>query len=122
MLRGEQPTIHGDGEQSRDSTFVENVVDANLRACTAAAGEVAGRASRCHRAPCDAQRNLCGAAEADRDNAPARYGPERVGDIKHSHADISRIENAIGYSPKVNSEEGLRRTVEWYRTQAVAAR
>ena len=54
-------------------------------------------------------------------NKPPQYGPERVGDIKHSHADISLIRAAMGYEPSVVFKEGLRRTVEWYRTQSVAA-
>lgn len=122
MLRGERPTIYGDGEQSRDFTFVENVVDANLRACTAPAAQVAGRAFNAatgRRVTLNETyavlQKLTGYSD------PPQYGPERVGDIKHSLADISRIEKAIGYRPVVAFEEGLRRTVEWYRTQGVAA-
>ncbi|MGZ4834893.1 MAG: SDR family oxidoreductase [Terriglobales bacterium] len=122
MLRGEQPTIYGDGEQSRDFTFVENVVDANLRACMAPPQQVAGRAFNA----ATGRRVTLNQMYAELQkltgySGPAEYGPERVGDIKHSHADISRIQAAIGYKPVVAFEEGLRRTVEWYRTQAVAA-
>jgi nucleoside-diphosphate-sugar epimerase len=122
MLRGEQPTIYGDGEQSRDFTFVENVVDANLRACMAPPQQVAGRAFNA----ATGRRVTLNEMYAELQkltgySGPAEYGPERVGDIKHSHADISRIQAAIGYKPVVAFEEGLRRTVEWYRTQAVAA-
>jgi UDP-glucose 4-epimerase len=122
MLRGERPTIYGDGEQSRDFTFIDNVVNANLLACKAAAAQVAGRAFNAatgHRITlnetCSVLQKLTGYS------GPPEYGPERAGDIKHSLADISRIQTAIGYTPAVGFEEGLRRTVEWYRTQAVAA-
>ena len=122
MLRGEQPTIFGDGEQSRDFTFVENVVDANLRACTAPAAQVAGRAFNAATA-CRVTLNQTYAVlqKLTGYSGPPQYGPERAGDIKHSLADISRIEMAIGYKPMVMFEEGLRQTVEWYRTQAAAA-
>ena len=122
MLRGEQPTIFGDGEQSRDFTFVENVVDANLRACTAPAAQVAGRAFNAATA-CRVTLNQTYAVlqKLTGYSGPPQYGPERAGDIKHSLADISRIEMAIGYRPTVMFEEGLRQTVEWYRTQAAAA-
>jgi UDP-glucose 4-epimerase len=122
MLRGERPAIYGDGEQSRDFTFVENVVDANLRACLAPTQQVAGRAFNA----ATGRRVTVNEMYAELQKltgykGPAEYGPERVGDIKHSHADIARIQAAIGYKPVVAFEEGLRRTVEWYRTQAVAA-
>ncbi|MGB9106115.1 MAG: SDR family oxidoreductase [Terriglobales bacterium] len=122
MLRGEQPTIFGDGEQSRDFTFVENVVDANLRACTAPAAQVAGRAFNAATA-CRVTLNQTYAVlqKLTGYSGPPQYGPERAGDIKHSLADISRIEMSIGYRPTVMFEEGLRQTVEWYRTQAAAA-
>jgi len=122
MLRGEAPTIHGDGEQSRDFTFIENVVSANLLACSAPAAEVVGRsfniATGCRftlNHTYSVLQKLTGC------NTPAKYGPDRAGDIKHSLADISRIEAAMGYRPAVAFEEGLRRTVDWYRTQAATA-
>jgi len=122
MLRGERPTIYGDGEQSRDFTFIENVVNANLLACSAPASQVAGCAFNTatgRRVTLNQTyavlQKLAGFDE------PPYYGPERVGDVKHSLADISRIEAAIGYQPAVMFEEGLRRTVDWYRTFAAAA-
>ncbi|HET7872641.1 MAG TPA: SDR family oxidoreductase [Terriglobales bacterium] len=122
MLRGEQPTLYGDGEQSRDFTFVENVVDANLRACIASPQQVAGRAFNAATGRRVTINEMYGELQKLTGySGPAEYGPERVGDIKHSHADISRIQAAIGYKPVVTFQEGLRRTVEWYRTQAVAA-
>ena len=116
MLRGEQPTIHGDGEQSRDFTYIDNAVEANLLACKApvdkAAGQVFNTATGRRVTLNETFKLLQGLTTY---KGPAKYGPERGGDIKHSLADISRIEAALGYKPKVDFEEGLRRTVEWYR-------
>jgi UDP-glucose 4-epimerase len=122
MLRGEQPTVYGDGEQSRDFTFVDNVVDANLRACKAPADQVAGQAFNAAtggRVTLNQMYTML--QKLTGYNKPPLHGPERVGDIKYSHSDISRIRQAMGYEPSVIFEEGLRRTVEWYRTQSVAA-
>jgi UDP-glucose 4-epimerase len=121
MLRQEQPTILGDGEQSRDFTYIDNVVAANLLACVAPAGEVAGRGFNC----ATGQRitlnetyavlqKLTGYAR------PAAYGPERSGDIKHSLADISLARKHLGYRPSVGFAEGLEQTVAWYRHQTAA--
>lgn len=118
MLRGEQPTIDGDGEQSRDFTFVENVVDANLRACTAPAGEVAGRAFNAATGRrVTLNETYAVLQKLTGYNAPAQYGPERVGDIKHSLADISLAQKHLAYNPSVTLKEGLAQTVAWYRTQ-----
>lgn len=122
MLRGEQPTIFGDGEQSRDFTFVDNVVNANLRACTAPAAQVAGRAFNAATGRrVTLNQTYAALQKLTGYNGPPEYGPERAGDIKHSLADISRIEMAIGHKPTVMFEEGLRQTVDWYRTQRAAA-
>lgn len=122
MLNGEQPTIFGDGTHSRDFTYVDNAVDANLLAMKAAASEVAGRVF-----------NVATGKRADLNQAfqllkkiigypgEVKYGPTRSGDVMHSLADLSRSEKHLGYTPKVDFEEGLRRTVEWYRGQFKAA-
>jgi UDP-glucose 4-epimerase len=121
MLGGEQPTIHGDGEQSRDFTFIENVVNGNLLACLAPADAVAGKALNvaCNRRVTLNQtfsllQPLTGYS------GEAKHGPDRAGDIKHSLADITLAEKYLGYSPTVTVEEGLQRTVGWYRERAVA--
>ena len=122
MLRGEQPTIYGDGEQSRDFTFVENVVNANLGACTAPAAQVAGRAFNAATGRrVTLNQTFSVLQKLTGYNGQPHFAAERTGDIKHSLADISQIETAIGYKPTVAFEEGLRRTVEWYRVQAAAA-
>ncbi len=118
MLRGEQPAIHGDGEQSRDFTYIDNAVDANLLACTAPANRAAGEmfnVATGRRVTLNetftALQGLTGY------KGQPKYGPERGGDIKHSLADISKAEAGLGYKPKVDFEEGLRRTVDWYRSK-----
>jgi len=118
MLKGEAPTIFGDGSQSRDFTYIDNAVAANLLASRAPANQVAGRMFNVATGTrvdlnetCQLLKRLTGY------HGDVKYGPERGGDIKHSLADISRAKAAFGYDPKVNFEEGLRRTVEWYRGQ-----
>jgi UDP-glucose 4-epimerase len=116
MLRGEQPTIHGDGEQSRDFTYIDNAVDANLLACTAPAQKAAGQmfnVATGRRVTLNETFNLLQGLTSYK--GKPKYGPERGGDIKHSLADISKAEAGLGYKPKVDFEEGLRRTVGWYR-------
>jgi nucleoside-diphosphate-sugar epimerase len=119
MLQGEQPTIFGDGEQSRDFTYIDNVVSANLLACSAPAAQVAGRVMN---AATGSRITLNKTFEILREmtgysDAP-RYAAERPGDIKHSLADISLAGKLMGYQPVAKLEEGLARTVAWYRTQA----
>jgi len=116
MLSGQQPTIYGDGEQSRDFTYIDNVVHANLLAAGAPAEKVAGQmmnvatSSRCTlNETFRILRELTGY-----DGEPA-YAAPRSGDIRDSLADIRRAGELLGYSPTVDLREGLRRTVEWYR-------
>ncbi|MGA8775400.1 MAG: SDR family oxidoreductase [Terriglobales bacterium] len=119
MLRGEQPTIFGDGETSRDFTYIDNAVSANLLACTAPAAECAGRIFNCATGrritlneTFDALKKLTGYT------GKVNYAPERSGDIKHSLADIALAQKHLGYKVLVNFEDGLKRTVEWYKGQA----
>jgi nucleoside-diphosphate-sugar epimerase len=119
MLRGEQPTIFGDGETSRDFTFIDNAVSANLLACWAPAAECAGRVFNCATGrrvtlneTFEALKQLTGY------KGSVKYAPERSGDIKHSLADISAAQKHLGYKVLVNFEDGLKRTVEWYKSQA----
>ncbi|MGA1987222.1 MAG: SDR family oxidoreductase [Candidatus Sulfotelmatobacter sp.] len=118
MLRGEQPAVYGDGEQSRDFTYIDNAVEANLLACTAPATQAAGQifnVATGRRVTLNETFKLLQTLTAY--SGQPRYEPERGGDIKHSLADISKAEAALGYRPKINFEEGLRLTVEWYRTK-----
>jgi UDP-glucose 4-epimerase len=117
MLAGEQPTIYGDGEQSRDFTFIENVVHANLLAGDAPAAKVAGQMMNLATGQritlnqtYEILRGLTGYT-----GKPA-YAEGRSGDIRDSLADISLAKKLLGYEPVVDFREGLRRTVDWYRT------
>ena len=118
MLQGEQPTIFGDGEQGRDFTYIENAVSANLLALHAPAEKVAGKVFN---VACGERHTLNKTykilAELTGFTKPPTYGPERTGDIQDSLADISAAREAFGYEPLVSFEEGLRRTVEWYKQQ-----
>jgi nucleoside-diphosphate-sugar epimerase len=114
LLAGEAPVIYGDGEQSRDFTYVDNVVDANLRAAHApeAAGAVINTAI--------GERITLNALLAELQqiigtNLKPQYAEKRAGDVRHSLADIGEAQKRLGYEPLVSLREGLRRTVEWYR-------
>jgi len=117
MLAGEQPTIYGDGEQSRDFTYIDNVVEANLLAGAAPAEKVSGRSM-----------NLATGAAVTLNQTfeilsgltgyggkPA-YREPRAGDIRHSLADIRLARELLGYEPQVDFREGLSRTVKWYKS------
>lgn len=122
MLEGRTPVIYGDGTQSRDFTFIENVVNANLAAVSAPSDKVSGRVFN---VATGERITLNHAVECLREftgyNGPVEYAPPRTGDIAHSLADISQARAALGYQPKVNFHEGLRRTILWYRGLAIAA-
>src|SRR6266478_10030050 len=118
MLRGEQPTIFGDGTQSRDFTYVDNVVEANLLACRAEGKQVAGRVFNVATGRrTDLYQTFRILQRLTGYSGEVKYGPEREGDVKHSLADISLAEKHLGYKPKVDFEEGLTRTVAWYRSR-----
>ncbi len=114
MLAGERPTIFGDGEQSRDFTFVEDAIAANLLACTApnAAGQVVnvacGERYSLNELVAALNRILGTAIEPI-------YAAPRAGDVKHSQADIGAARALLGYEPRCAFEEGLRKTVEWFQ-------
>ncbi|HZZ15977.1 MAG TPA: SDR family oxidoreductase [Candidatus Sulfotelmatobacter sp.] len=116
MLSGKQPTMFGDGEQSRDFTYIDNAVEANLLACKAPASQAAGKVFNVatgRRVTLNETFKLLQGLTAY--SGTAVYSEERGGDIKHSLADISSAEKHLGYKAKVNFEEGLKRTVDWYR-------
>jgi len=117
LIEGRQPVIYGDGEQTRDFTYVANVVDGVLRACTApdAAGEAINVA-------CGTRISLNDLLRVMNDivgtNLHAVYKAARAGDVKDSQADITKAKTLLGYTPLVGLEEGLRHTLEWCRTQS----
>jgi len=118
MLDGEAPTIFGDGRQSRDFTYVDNVVEANLLASAAESREVAGRVFNVATAQrVDLFRTFEILKKLTGYSGEVKYGPERAGDVKHSLADISLAEKHLGYKPMVDFEEGLARTIAWYRNR-----
>jgi UDP-glucose 4-epimerase len=116
MLQGESPVVHGDGHQSRDFTFVSNVVRANLLAATAP--NIAGRVFN---VACGQRHTLLDLIATLNDILDTRITPihtaPRPGDVRHSLADITAAQEALGYRVGVDFHEGLRRTVAWYRTQ-----
>ncbi|MGO9125643.1 MAG: SDR family oxidoreductase [Terriglobales bacterium] len=119
MLKREQPVIFGDGKQSRDFTYVENVVAANLLACRAPASQVAGRVFNVATGTrIDLNETFRVLKKLTQYSGEAKYEAERAGDVKHSLADLSLAKKHLGYEPAVDFEEGLRRTIEWYRGQA----
>jgi UDP-N-acetylglucosamine/UDP-N-acetyl-alpha-D-glucosaminouronate 4-epimerase len=118
MLRGDRPTIFGHGEQSRDFTFIDNAVQANLLACEAPANQAAGQVFNVATGQRVTLNEMFTALQKLTGySGQPKYAPEREGDIKHSLADISKAEKYLGYKPKVNFEQGLRLTVDWYRQQ-----
>jgi len=120
LCEGRRPKIHGDGEQTRDFTYVANVVDGVLRACHAkdASGEVINVAT-------NGRVSLNQLFKAVRDLVGAKVEPiyegPRAGDVRDSQADIGKANRLLGYTPLVTFEQGLRNTVEWYRAIAEAA-
>jgi nucleoside-diphosphate-sugar epimerase len=122
MLSGQQPTMFGDGEQSRDFTYIDNAVDANLLACKAPAGKAAGKVFNVatgRRVTLNETFKLLQSLTSY--HGSPLHGAERGGDIKHSLADISQAEQCLGYKPAVGFEAGLQRTVDWYRSQTKVA-
>src|SRR5208282_5324508 len=118
MLHGEQPTIFGDGETSRDFTYIDNAVSANLLACKAPAAQCAGRVFNCATGRrITLNETFVALKQLTGYKGTVKYGPERDGDIKHSLADITQAQKQLGYKVLVNFEDGLRRTVEWYKSQ-----
>ena len=115
LLDGRQPTIYGDGEQTRDFTYVANVVDGVLRACEApnAAGQVINVATG---GRISLNELLSVMKRIARSTVEPVYVAARAGDVRDSQADITKAREMLGYTPTVEFEEGLRRTFEWFRS------
>lgn len=115
LLNGQVPTINGDGKQSRDFTYIENVIEANLKACLAsheAAGEAYNIAYGGREYLIDIYYGLTKALNVD---IEPNYGPDRAGDIKHSNADISKAKRLLGYDPEWSFKRGIEAAIEWYK-------
>ena len=113
LVSGRKPVVYGDGEQSRDFTYVANAVEANLLAAT-----VPGMGGRVFNIACGGQFTLNNLLDELRSiigvDTPAEYDPPRPGDIKHSFADISKAEKELGFHPSVSFKDGLKKTFEWF--------
>ena len=115
LLQGEQCVINGDGKQSRDFTYIENVIEANLRACASgneAAGEAFNVAFGGREFLLDIYSGLCEALDIEREPV---FGPPRAGDIRHSNADISKAKKLLGYDPQWSFERGIKEAINWYK-------
>ncbi len=115
LMKGETPTINGDGKQSRDFTYIENVIEANLKACLApgeAFGEAFNIAYGGREYLLDIYYGLTKALGVDKE---PNFGPDRKGDIKHSNADISKAKRLLGYDPEWSFKRGIEAAIEWYK-------
>ena len=115
LINGEKPTINGDGKQSRDFTYIENVIEANLKACLASskvAGEAFNIAYGGREYLIDIYYSLTKALGID---IEPNFGPDRAGDIKHSNADISKAKEMLGYDPEYDFDRGLKEAISWYK-------
>ena len=115
LLNGETPTINGDGKQSRDFTYIENVIEANLKACLSddkSNGEAFNIAYGGREYLLDIYYGLTKALNLD---IEPNFGPDRKGDIKHSNADISKAKELLGYNPEWDFKRGINAAIEWYK-------
>ena len=115
LMNDEQPTINGDGKQSRDFTYIENVIEANLKACLSGA-EAAGQAYNIAYGGREYLIDIYNAlAEALHKDIKPKFGPDRKGDIKHSNADISKAVRLLSYHPEYDFKSGLAEAIQWYK-------
>lgn len=115
LINNEKPVINGDGKQSRDFTYIENVIEANIKACKApseAVGQAYNIAFGGRKYLIDIYEELC---ELLGVYIEPKFGPERNGDIKHSNADISKAKKMLDYNPKWNFESGIKEAIDWYK-------
>ena len=115
LMDGIVPTINGDGRQSRDFTYIDNVIEANLKGCLAsseAAGEAFNIGAGGREYLIDVYYDLCKALGKE---VEPNFGPDRAGDIKDSNADISKARNLLGYDPEFNFKKGINLAIDWYK-------
>ena len=121
LIHGERPTINGDGQQSRDFTYIENVIEANLKAClapTSAAGEVFNIAYGGREYLIDIYYGLVDALGITDDKGnrlEPQFGPDRPGDIRHSNADIEKAKKLLKYNPEWSFKRGIQEAIAWYK-------
>lgn len=119
LLNGEQPTINGDGKQSRDFTYIDNVIEANLKACLAssdAAGEAFNIGAGGREYLIDVYYELCKALGKEMEPL---FGPPRAGDIRDSNADIGKAEKLLGYHPEYDFAAGIALAIDWYKENLI---
>ena len=115
LMNGDQCMINGDGQQSRDYTYIENVIEANLKACLAPSSG-AGETFNIAYGGCEYLNDVYkGLVEALGVDIEPIYGPDRAGDIKHSNADIGKARELLGYDPGWSFERGIKAAIEWYK-------
>ena len=115
LINGQVPTINGDGRQSRDFTYIENVIEANLKACLASS-EAAGQAYNIAYGGREYLIDIFyGLTKALGVKIEPIFGPDRAGDIKHSNADISKAKKLLGYDPEWSFERGIAAAIQWYK-------
>ena len=115
LMDGVVPTINGDGRQSRDFTYIDNVIEANLKGCLAsseAAGEAFNIGAGGREYLIDVYYDLCKALGKE---VEPNFGPDRAGDIKDSNADISKARNLLGYDPEFDFKKGINLAIDWYK-------
>lgn len=115
ILNGDRPIINGDGKQSRDFTYVENVIEANLKACIAGKGAIGQAYNIAYGGReylTDVYESICKALRIEMEPL---YGPDRAGDIKHSNADITKAVELLGYNPDWSFDKGIEEAIEWYK-------
>lgn len=118
MLKGEVPTINGDGRQSRDFTYIDNVVQANLRACVAGAKASGESFNIAHGGQITLLEMMDILNSKLGTNISPRFAPDRNGDIKHSNADIGKAKALLGYDPQIDFDEGISLAIAYYREAA----
>lgn len=120
LMTGQQPVIYGDGEQTRDFTFIENVTDANIKAAQASTGF--GQTANVANGECISLNELLELMKrvTGNDSVQAKYELERKGDVKHSQADNTRAREWFGYENRVGLEEGIKRTIDWWKNSRFA--
>lgn len=115
LLHDEVPTINGDGRQSRDFTYIDNVIEANLKACLASS-EAGGNAFNIgfggREFLIDIYHCLCEALDK---SVEPKFGPDRLGDVRDSNADISKARNLLGYAPEYDFKTGINLAIDWYK-------
>lgn len=115
LINGERPTINGDGTQSRDFTYIDNVIEANFKACLASSDAAGEAFNIAYGGQVDLKELFSVLADAVGSNVEPIFGPPRAGDVQHSNADISKARELFGYDPDYDFESGIELAIDWYK-------